>query len=100
VIGMGLGLYVGWTGLYLLITGPYGLSQLQAYAHMLTTATSSYPWQGQEAMFETFQQSIYQTWLRYFDFQPWIGLATTLCKLALIAVSLNALRLVWRNKTS
>jgi hypothetical protein len=48
--------YAAISGFYAVLVGPqYGLQTLLDYARFLSQASNNYPWQGTEAMFNTFQ---------------------------------------------
>jgi hypothetical protein len=78
--------YAGLSALFVMLAGgERGLGVLGDYYQFVFTLQARYPWQGVEAMFDTIQNSIYQTFLRY-------GFATSIAApgTLLIQVSLVA----------
>lgn len=58
--------YAGLSALFVLVTGfDRGLAVLRDYYEFVFTLQARYPWRGTDAMFNTIQNSIYQTFLRY-----------------------------------
>ncbi len=94
-----IGLYVLVNGVFVLLVGPsYGLEMLRQYPEYLFNLHADYPWGGTEVMFNTTQNSICQTWLRYFGPQTWTNAATLISQgLILAAAALCVILSLWKN---
>jgi|GEM_PF-1472354 len=62
-----------------------GLTLLGEYVQFVTTLGARYPWRGTEVMFDTYQNSIYQTWLRYGADSAFAAIGTAIAQIGLAA---------------
>jgi hypothetical protein len=86
---------------FVVAVGPnYGVKTLQDYVTFMLRAPGNYPWMGQEAAFNTNQNAIYQTWLRYFGFQGWVQPVSLISQVLLLVAFLITLVRAWSSKTS
>lgn len=96
-----IGLYILVNGAFVLIVGPdYGLETLRQYPAYTFNVPSDYPWGGTEVMFNTTQNSIYQTWLRYFGPQSWSRTVTLICQALVLAAAAVCVILALRKNTN
>lgn len=93
-----LGFYVVANGLYLLVGTSYGWDSLIRYQAFLRGLSANYPWAGTEVMFLTTQNSLYQTWLRYFGFQSWIGIATLISQGIIVLLTIYGIITAYRSR--
>ncbi len=79
--------YIAMTAFYIVVSGlDYGISSYKDYVTFILSAGRHFPWQGAEAAFDTFNNSLYQSIVRYVGFVSWAGLATALIELSLFAI--------------
>ena len=98
VLGVAVLSYAGITLVYLLAIGDYayGLSTLRDYAVYLAIASARQPWRGTEALFDTGNNAIYQTIVRYFGFTGWASGITFGLQLVLVGFMLWQVWKLWR----
>ncbi len=79
--------YVGLAALFIVLTGgERGLSVLSDYYQFVLTLQARYPWGGTEVMFNTIQNSLYQTFLRYGAQASLATVGTLLIQLGLLGM--------------
>lgn len=101
IIAWALAAYVGITLVYIVIVGPdYGIRSLQDYVVFLLNATRRFPWRGTEVRFDTFNNSIEQTILRYFGNVVWAAPLTLLIQVIAALVVVQQIWRAWQARVS
>jgi Glycosyltransferase family 87 len=93
--------YVGITAVYVIIVGPdYGIRSLQDYVVFLLNSSRRFPWRGTEVRFNTLNNAIQQTIMRYFGFVDWAAPLPILFQVLAAALVLQHIWKAWQAKVS